>query len=110
MGHLELPATILPLDLAIEALVDIAIRLAPKTGKVGIARGLLKMAQEGLRATGANTAVYSFLAERIEGSWVDPNRYWRSEVVPQLATSGQRRDPICRRFREPTSRGSAANR
>ena len=84
MGHLELPATILPLDLAIEALVDIAIRLAPKTGKVGIARALAKMAQEGLRATGANTTVYSFLAEKIQGSWADPNRYWRSEVVPQL--------------------------
>ena len=84
MGHLELPATILPLDLAIEALVDLAIKLAPKTGKVGIARALLKMAQEGLRATGANTAVYGFLAEQIQGSWADPNRYWRSEVVPQL--------------------------
>jgi uncharacterized protein DUF4157/putative RNase toxin 14 of polymorphic toxin system len=84
MGHLELPATIVPLDLAIEALVDIAIRLAPKTGKVGIARALAKMAQEGLRATGANTAVYGFLAEQVQGSWADPNRYWRSEVVPQL--------------------------
>ena len=84
MAHLELPATILPLDLAIEALVDIALRLAPKTGKVGITRALAKMAQEGLRATGANTAVYGFLAERIEGSWADPNRFWKTEVMPKL--------------------------
>lgn len=84
MANFQLPATILPLDLAIEALVDIALKLMPKTGKIGIARALGQMAQGGLKSTGTNTVVYGFLADKIENTWADPNVYWRSEVVPQL--------------------------
>jgi hypothetical protein len=85
MANFELPATILPLDLAIEALVDIALRLMPKTGKLGVAKVLGEMAQGGLRSTGTNSVVYGFLADKIEGTWADPNLYWRNDVVPLLS-------------------------
>lgn len=84
MAEFQLPATILPLDLAIEALIDIVIKLAPKSGKIGLVRGLAKMGQEGLRATGANSVVYGFLAEQITDTWADPNVYWQKDVVPLL--------------------------
>lgn len=85
MVDFELPDTIIPLEMAIEALVEVALGAARRFGSKGKIVWLLgNIIREGADATGVSDVLYGELADMLEDSPGDPNVYWREEAVPML--------------------------
>ena len=89
-SEFELPSEILPLDLAVSALLDVLIALAqkPKNAKVKAAAKVVKELKEGSDKLGLTSYATRYLAGKIRESKVDPNNYWRDHLLPRL------KDPI----------------
>ena len=76
--------------MAIDALIDTLIRIAqkPKNLKVKAAALVIKALKEGADSFGITSYATSYLADQIRNTAIDPNTYWRDQLLPRL------RDPI----------------
>ncbi len=85
MKKVELPATLIPLPLALDALVELLL-LAAKRGKgrLRIAAALADALKKGADASGISKYLYAHFSEWIQEVGADPNQLWQKTILPPL--------------------------
>ncbi|WP_425097913.1 eCIS core domain-containing protein [Tropicibacter sp. S64] len=75
---LQLPKEIIPMDLAVQIILDMTI------GRVRNKK--IKIVYEALRLTGGLAKISQLIADNLfKGSSVDPNTYWRDDIAGKIA-------------------------
>lgn len=86
----ELPEEIVPLEMAIDALIEAIIHGLQnvRNTKARIAAEAAELLKEGADELGLTEYVESYLASELQDTPVDPNYYWKNYILPPL------QDPI----------------